>query len=166
MVKESINSFLKGKSYKRRKRMHELLALTFEILFFWIVFGKQESGRSFGNYSTVKKRFGPYQHFHNSTKEFDELTKDFFLYVSAIISGGKGKIAKFWIKYVQLIHMYHEYSRSLCERDLHGYISCLPKFAIMFFALNHPNYARWTVKYRKSLLILEETHPEISEISG
>ena len=165
-MKESINSFLKGKSYKRCKRMHKLLALTFEILFFWIVFDKQESGRSFGSYSTVKKRFGPYQYFHKSTKEFDELTKDYLLYVSAIISVEKGKIAKFWIKYVQLIHMYHEYSRSLRERDLHGYISCLPKFTSMFFALNHPNYARWTVKNRKSLLILEETHPEISEISG
>ena len=46
------------------------------------------------------------------------------------------------------------------EGDLHGYISCLPKFTNMFFALNHPNYARWTVKYHNSLLTLEETHPE------
>ena len=30
----SINSFLRGKSYKRCKRMHELLALVFEILRF------------------------------------------------------------------------------------------------------------------------------------
>ena len=64
------------------------------------------------------------------------------------------------MKYVQLIHVYHEYSRSLREGDLHGYISCLPKFTNMFFALNHPNYARWTVKYHNSLLTLEETHPE------
>ena len=30
----------------------------------------------------------------------------------------------------------------------------------MFFALNHPNYAHGTVKYDKSLLTFEETHPE------
>ena len=64
------------------------------------------------------------------------------------------------MKYVQLIHVYHEYSRSLREGDLHGYISCLPKFTNMFFALNHTNYARLAVKYRNSMLTLEETHPE------
>ena len=41
LVKGSINSFLKGRSYKQGTRMHELLALDFEIL-------------HFGNYSTVK----------------------------------------------------------------------------------------------------------------
>ena len=46
------------------------------------------------------------------------------------------------------------------EGDLHDYISCLPKFTNMFFALNHPNYACWAVKYHNSLLTLEETHPE------
>ena len=34
LAKGSINSFLRGKSYKRCKRMHELLALAFEILHF------------------------------------------------------------------------------------------------------------------------------------
>ena len=64
------------------------------------------------------------------------------------------------MKYVQLIHVYHEYSRSLREGDLHGYMSCLPKFRNMFFALNHQNYVSWTVKYHNSLLTLEKTHPE------
>ena len=64
------------------------------------------------------------------------------------------------MKYVQLIHVYHEYRRSLREGDLHGYISCLQKFNNMFFALNHPNYTRWIVKCHNSLLTLEETHPE------
>ena len=34
LVTGSINSFLRGKSYKRCKRMHELLTLSFEILHF------------------------------------------------------------------------------------------------------------------------------------
>ena len=32
-----------------------------------------------------------------------------------------------------------------------------------FFALNHQNYSRWTVKYHDNLLKLEETHPEVYE---
>ena len=84
-----------------------------------------------------------YQHLHTTIKEFDELTEDYFLYVSATINEEKGKTEEFLMKYVQIIHVYHEYSRSLREGDLHGYISCLPKFTIMFFALSHPSYARW-----------------------
>ena len=34
LAKGSINSFLRGKSYKRCNRMHDLLALAFEILHF------------------------------------------------------------------------------------------------------------------------------------
>ena len=41
---------------------------------------------------------------------------------------GKGKTEELWIKYVQLINVYLEYSRHLCEGALHDYISWLPKF--------------------------------------
>ena len=92
-----------------------------------------------------------YQYLHTSTKKFDELAKDYFLYVSATMNGEKGKTAEFWMKYVQLIHVYHEYSRSLRERDFHDYISCLPKFTNVFSAVNHPNYTRWTVKYQRRI---------------
>ena len=64
------------------------------------------------------------------------------------------------MKYVQVIHVHREYSRSMREGYLHGYISSLPKFTNMFFPLNYPDYARWTVKYHNCLLTLEETHPE------
>ena len=43
---------------------------------------------------------------------------------------GKGKTAEFWMKCVQLIHVYHKYSRRLREEDLHGYIFCLPNLPI------------------------------------
>ena len=82
------------------------------------------------------------------------------MHVSATTNREIEKTGEFWMKYVQLIHVYHEYRRSLREGDLHGYISCLQKFNNMFFALNHPNYTRWIVKCHNSLLTLEETHPE------
>ena len=97
---------------------------------------------------------------HNSTKELDDLLQDYFLYVTATINGEKGKTAEFWMKHVHLIHVYQEYSRDLCDGDLRDYISCLAKFTNMFFALNHLNYARWTVKYHNNLLTLEYSDPE------
>ena len=109
----------------------------------WPWFTPQVARLGSRNYSTRKKDLEhvKYQYLHTSTKEFDELTKYYFLYVSATINWEKGKTAEFWMKYIQLVHVYHESSRSLCEGDLHVYISCHPKFTNIFFALNHPNYA-------------------------
>ena len=142
--------------------MHELLALAFEILHFESYLRTRNWEEVMGTILQGKKDLDrvKYQYLHTSSKEFDELTEDYFLYVSATINGENGKTAEFWIKHVQLIHVYHEYSRSLHEGDLDGYISCLPIFTNMFFALNHPNYARWAVKYHNIWLTLEETHPQ------
>ena len=70
-------------------------------------------------------------------------------------------LLKFWFNYIKMIHLYHEYSRSIRVGDLDAYINCLPKIANYFFALNHPNYSRWTVKYHDNLLRMPETHPEV-----
>ena len=66
-----------------------------------------------------------YQYLHTSTLELYELTEDYLLYVSATINQEQGKKAEFWMKYVQLIHVYHEYSWNVQEGDLHGYTFCL-----------------------------------------
>ena len=62
-----------------------------------------------------------------------------------------------------MIHLYREFTRSVRVGDIGAYIGCLPKISDYFFALNHPNYARWTVQYHNNLLRLEETHPEVYE---
>ena len=72
-----------------------------------------------------------------------------------------GKTAKFWIQYVYLIHLYHNFTRSVRTGDLDLYISCLPEITNIFFAMNHLNYARWLVKYYDSLIKLPDTHPEV-----
>ena len=65
------------------------------------------------------------------------------------------------MQYINLIHLYHDFTRSIRNGDLHLYISCFPKLTNYFFALNHPNYARWCVKYYDSLIKLPETHPDV-----
>ena len=59
------------------------------------------------------------------------------------------------------MHVYHDFTRSIRMGDLEVFISCLPKLINIFFALNHPNYARWLVKYYDFVLQLNETHPEV-----
>ena len=72
-----------------------------------------------------------------------------------------GKTAQLWIGYTEWMHLYHEHIRSIRIGDFDLYIYCLPKFASLFFALNHQNYARWLVRYHDNLLKLSETHPEV-----
>jgi hypothetical protein len=43
------------------------------------------------------------------------------------------------------------------------YVYLLPKLASLFFAFNHPNYARWLVRYHSNLLSIDETHPGLAE---
>ena len=76
-------------------------------------------------------------------------------------TGKYGKAAQFRIGYTEWMHLYHEYIRSIRIGDFDLYIYCLPKFASLFFALNHQNYARWLVRYHGNLLKLSETHPEV-----
>ena len=149
-----MNLFLKGKSCRKCRRMHELLALAFEVLHLESSFTTTNWEEVLGTILQGKKDLDlvKYQYLHPTTKEFDELIKDYLLYASTTIKGEKGKTAEFWIKYVQLIYVYHEYSRHLHKGELHGYISFLPKFTEMSFALNHPNYAHWTWQYQNSLV--------------
>ena len=62
-----------------------------------------------------------------------------------------GKTANYWIYYVNIIQLYHVFSRSIRTGDLELFISMSPKITNFFFALNQPTYARWTVKYHDNL---------------
>ena len=67
----------------------------------------------------------------------------------------------FWMQYVEMMHLYREFTRSIRVGDIDAYIECLPKLSNYFFTLNHSNYSRWTVQYHNNLLLLEKTHPEV-----
>ena len=56
-----------------------------ENMVMWPYYIPQVAGSGCRNYSTRKKNLGhvKYQYLQTSTKEFDELTKDYFLYVFA-----------------------------------------------------------------------------------
>ena len=63
--------------------------------------------------------------------------------------------------YINLVNLYHEFSRSIRLGDLELYIHCLPKLAEFFFPLNHYNYAKWITKYHQNLMSISITHPEV-----
>ena len=71
------------------------------------------------------------------------------------------KTAQFLFEYIEMLHLYHEFIRSIRLGDLELYIYGLPRITNYFFTFNHPNYARWLVRYHDNLLKLSETHKDV-----
>ena len=76
------------------------------------------------------------------SREMNEIFDRYCTFTQATEKGSYGKTAKFWIHYVYLIHLYHNFTRSVRTGDLELYISCLPESTNIFFAINQLNYAR------------------------
>ena len=95
------------------------------------------------------------------SKELEEVFSGFYKFFQDTKEGKLGKTVQFWTSYINFIHLYHHFTRSIRMGDLEVFISCPPKLTNIFFALNHPSYARWLVKHYDSVLKLNETHPEV-----
>ena len=93
-----------------------------------------------------------------------EIFKKYDSFCQETINGNHGPTAKFWMIYVQLVGVYHQLERAVRTGDHRLYIFLLPQIANMFFAFNHPNYARWLTKYHDNLLNMESSHPGITEL--
>ena len=76
------------------------------------------------------------------SREMNEIFDRYCTFTQDTEKGSYGKTAKFWIHYVYLIHLYHNFTRSVRTGDLELYISCLPESTNIFFAINQLNYAR------------------------
>lgn len=123
LAKGSINSFNKGKNYKRCKRMHELLALAMESLHFEMFLASQEN--SFENYEIIRSEVGVMKqeidHEDSNfvySKEMEDIFTKYTSYCDDTRKGEHGKTAKYWIEYISMIHLYHDFSRSIRVGDL------------------------------------------------
>ena len=85
------------------------------------------------------------------------------LYSDKTRKGLHGMTSEFWIKYVDMIHLYHAFSRSRRIGDFQLFLARIPDLTNFFFALNHHNYARWMVRYYHNLVVLPNSHPEVYE---
>ena len=164
LAKGSMKGFISGKSYKRCKRLHQLLGVAFEILHFESYLSKVSNTEEV--IETIESELDIVRHntfveSYISSKEFSDIEQGYKQYLADTESGVHGKTAQYWIMYVNMINLYHEFIRSIRIGDIELYTYCLPKIGNLFFAFNHPNYARWIVRYHDNLLNLKETHPSI-----
>ena len=95
------------------------------------------------------------------TKEAMELFDEYQKFCADTKSGKHGKTAQFWFNYICMIQEYHTFTKSIRSGDLEMFVAILPAINNYYFSLNHPNYARWLVKYHENLLPLLETHLDV-----
>ena len=166
LAKGSLKGFITGKSYKRSKRLHQLLSVAFEILHFKSYLSNlqntEEAAEIIKSELDVTKHHAFTQSYTPSV-EFGEIMKGYEQYLDETEKGNHGKTAQYWITYVGMIHLYHEFIRSIRVGDIELYTYCLPKIGNLFFGFNHPNYARWIVRYHDNIMKLKETHPIVYE---
>ena len=65
--------------------------------------------------------------------------------------------------YIEMLHLYHEFSRNVRTGDLDLYILCLPKITDNFFAFIHHNYAKWLVLFNDNSLKIKITYSKTNK---
>ena len=154
-----------GKVIARGQRVHQILSVCMQILHFK-EFLAQQSDEFL--YLTLHHEIAKFNAVSNASireisKELTEILESYERFRLDSSDGKHGKIAQYWIGYVDLVDLYHQFSRSIRSGDFALYICCLPKLAAYFFAFNHVNYARWLVTYHDNLLRLGVTHPQVQD---
>ena len=162
----SLKGFIQGKQYNRCKRLHPLLAAAFEILHIEMFVKRYEIYPFI--IMIISKELEKIQeekclNTDSLSQELIEFIAAYETFVKDTVNGNHGLTAKYWMHYVDMIHLYHEFSRSIRTGDHDLYVHCLPKISKYFFSFNQQNYARWMIRYRDNLLRLKDTHPEVKE---
>ena len=118
LAKGSTKSFQKGKSCKRCRKLHELLALAMESLHFQAFIDSNENGSDNielikDELKIIKEQKDIENHvFSKEVEEFLELYKKFTVGTS---KGFHGKTAQYWMIYIEMVHMYHQLTRSVLK---------------------------------------------------
>ena len=133
----SLNGFIMGKSYDHCKTSHQLLAVAFEIWLF-----KSFLGTVSTDYDEVIADISENVDPNNeSSSVLQKLFKEYKIYYQKDLHGVFGETSQYWVQYIEIIKLYHEFIRTIRVGDFELYVYSLPKLANIFFAFNHINYA-------------------------
>ena len=162
----SLNGFLTGKHFNRCKRLHPILALSFEVLHFLAFLECYEFKDEM---TTILSNLQP-----NTIAEEVEtiVSSDIFAagvaayedYTQKTRSGVHGATAEYWMIYIDYVHQYHLLERAIRTNDIDMYINSLTGIIDLFFATNHVNYSRWLTKFQLDLLNVEDSHPGLRDL--
>lgn len=167
----SMNSFLDSKHFNRCKRLHPLTAAALQTLHFEQYLSTTNmSPETMDELLQMQIRNASNQDACDAREKIelpdllDRILNGYKEFCRQTLMGEKGKTAKFYYQYCELINLYHRFSRSIRTSDVELYMDSIFNMSDLFFALNQPNYARWSLLYLSNLINLySENSPLISE---
>ena len=143
-------SFIKGKTYNRCVRIHELLANVLERKLYDCFISslncetRDEFLFTMENMSSIDE-----SETHPVIATF---LREYQIFFEKAIEGKLGKMFRYWSIYIYLINQLHrELQTCVKTNDVSGYVSILKIILIVFFALNRLNYARWGTLFLQKL---------------
>lgn len=160
----SVASFIDGKHFNRCKQIHPLMAVGLRILHFRS-FLERENVEIGGDVVVELERLLSCQTplFIIQDQQLKDLSTKYATCEEKTINGEFGKTAQFYMVCVKLVQHFLTLSRSIRVGDFELFKDVLSKITNLFFTCNHPNYARWTVKYQYNHVKVAETHPGLEE---
>ena len=169
LASRSLKGFFIGKYYNRCKRIHPLLASAMELLHFNSFLSssgceiddvvKEELSQILKDNSSIHHT--DFDEFLLS-KEVRELLDSYEKFKGQTSRGLHVLTAQYWLAYIDLVCIYHNFSRSTRTGNFELYIYSLQMMTNLFFAFNQPNYSQWSVRLHDNLLRINETHPCLS----
>ena len=107
--KGSLNGFTHGKNYNLFKRSYQLLALALEIKHFQGFLASKENQDVYNDQiENICKEQNP----SKNPDDAQELLYDYKSFIEKTKAADHGQTEKFWIKYVQMMKLYHLFTRS------------------------------------------------------
>lgn len=159
-AQSSTNGFIDGKHFNRCKRLHPLLSAALQSLHIKKFFSEYEV-----DYDILSNDL---KNIPNNSVEsgqpmslppsLDTIINDYLNYVELTASGVHGKTAQFYMEYIHFVNLFFSLSRSIRDSDFELYVISLYELTNLFFAMNQPNYARWTIYYVSNLLYLKKNN--------
>ena len=157
--------FMRGKFYNRCVRVHEILALALESLLFEEFLGTlsdDDMTRCDILRASLPENVDEDVAMLGDSLEFKSIAKQYQAYFKYVCNGGRGPTAQYWGQYVFIVNRLHRnLMRCVRTNDINSYIDLLPSITNVFFGLNRPNYARWSVLFHHKL---RNATPDMMEV--
>ena len=147
----TMNALIKGKHYNQAWLIHESFAESLCRMFIEKYISKDLIEGVSNKGTTVAELV-------------EDLDNKTFLnaYIKAIdiaLAGGYGKTAEYWMRYVSLVDILHDFHFAIQSNKFEEKVKCLRKMLPFFFFFDKTHYSRYGTYYLKSLENIEKTHP-------
>lgn len=81
----------------------------------------------------------------NIPESLNIVINDYVTYAELSLTGAHGKTTQFYMQYIHFVNLFFSFSRSIRNSDFELYVSTLYEISNLFFVMNQPNYARWSL---------------------